>query len=157
MTWREHALDVVKVSGHKSGGARSTVIAVLADERCCLTVSELHDRVRRRRAGVGIASVYRALETLDDLGLVRRIEFGPGGAQYEAAEASGDHHHHLVCGDCGRVEAFSDDRLELVIDNVSREAAFRIDEHDVVLRGQCERCSASPPPKTRPAASRGIA
>jgi Fe2+ or Zn2+ uptake regulation protein len=46
-----------------------------------------------------------------------------------------------VCGDCGRVEAFSDDRLELVINNVSRVAAFRIDEHDVVLRGQCESCS----------------
>jgi Fe2+ or Zn2+ uptake regulation protein len=141
MSWREHALEALKASGHKSGGARSTVIATLAGERCCLTVPEIHDRVRRRRPRVGIASVYRALETLDELGLVRKIELGSGGSQYEAAEPSGDHHHHLVCGDCGRVEAFSDDRLELVINNVSRVAAFRIDEHDVVLRGQCESCS----------------
>lgn len=141
MAWREHALEALKASGRKSGGARATVIAALADERCCLTVPEIHDRVRRRRPGVGIASVYRALETLDELGLVRKIELGSGGAQYEAAEPSGDHHHHLVCGDCGRVEAFSDDRLELVIDTVSKAAAYRIDEHDVVLRGQCESCS----------------
>jgi Fur family transcriptional regulator, ferric uptake regulator len=141
MTWRAHALEVLKGSGRKTGGARSTVIAALADERCCLTVPELHERVRQRRPGVGIASVYRALETLDELGLVRRIELGSGGAQYEAAEPSVDHHHHLVCGDCGRVEAFRDDRLEHVIDNVSKAAAFRIDEHDVVLRGLCETCS----------------
>jgi Fur family transcriptional regulator, ferric uptake regulator len=140
MTWREHALEVLKGSGRKAGGARSTVIAALAEERCCVTVPELHDRVRERRPGAGIASVYRALETLDELGLVRKIELGSGGAQYEAAEPSGDHHHHLVCADCGRVEAFSDDRLEHVIDNMSKTAAFRIDEHDVVLRGVCESC-----------------
>jgi Fur family ferric uptake transcriptional regulator len=141
MTWREHALGVVKGAGRKAGGARSTVIAALADERCCLTVPELHDRVRQRRPGIGLASVYRALETLDELGLVRKIELGSGGAQYEAAEPSGNHHHHLVCDDCGRVAAFSDDHLEHVIDKVSKAAAFRIDEHDVVLRGLCESCN----------------
>jgi Fur family ferric uptake transcriptional regulator len=140
MTWREHALEILKGSGRKAGGARATVIAALAEERCCVTVPELHDRVRQRRPSVGIASVYRALETLDELGLVRKIELGSGGAQYETAEPSGDHHHHLVCADCGRVESFSDDRLEHVIDNVSKTAAFRIDEHDVVLRGVCESC-----------------
>jgi Fur family ferric uptake transcriptional regulator len=141
MTWREHALDVLKDSGRKAGGARSTVIAALADERCCLSVPELHDRVRRLRPGVGIASVYRALETLDELGLVRKVELGSRGAQYEPAQPSGDHHHHLVCGDCGKVEAFRDDPLEHVIDNLSKAAPFRIDEHDVVLRGLCEGCS----------------
>jgi Fe2+ or Zn2+ uptake regulation protein len=86
--------------------------------------------------------VYRALETLTELGLVHRLELGSGGANYEPAQPGGDHHHHLVCGDCGKVEAFSDDRLEHVIDSVSRTAAFRVDEHDVVLRGQCGSCVA---------------
>jgi Fur family transcriptional regulator, ferric uptake regulator len=140
MTWGEHARTVLRESGFKPGRARSAVIEVLGDQACCLSAQELHDLLRRRRAGVGIASVYRALETLTELGLVHRLELGGGGAHYEPAEPSGDHHHHLVCDDCGKVEAFSDERLEHVLDNVSRTAAFRIDDHDVVLRGQCGAC-----------------
>jgi Fur family ferric uptake transcriptional regulator len=117
------------------------VIEALADQDCCLSVAEIHDRVRRRRAGVGIASVYRALETLGELGLVHRLELGAGGALYEPAAPSGDHHHHLVCGGCGRVEAFSDTGLEHAIAGVSKTASFEIAEHDVVLRGRCDDCA----------------
>jgi Fur family transcriptional regulator, ferric uptake regulator len=141
VTWHEHALAVLRESGYRSGGARATVLEVLAAERCCLSVPAIHARVRRRRPGVGMASVYRALEALAELGLVHKLELGAGGAQYEPAAPGGEHHHHLVCGDCGKVEAFSDDRLEHVIDNVSKSAAFRIDEHDVVLRGRCQTCA----------------
>jgi Fur family ferric uptake transcriptional regulator len=139
--WGEHAQAVLRESGFKPGSARAAVIEALGDQTCCLSVQEIHDLVRRRRARVGIASVYRALETLTALGLVHRLELGSGGAYYEPAQPGGDHHHHLVCGECGRVEAFSDDRLEHVIDNVSKTASFRIDEHDVVLRGQCASCA----------------
>jgi Fur family ferric uptake transcriptional regulator len=142
MPWGEHAHSILHQSGFKPGQARAAVIAALGDQTCCLSVQEIHDLVRQRRARVGIASVYRALETLTELGLVHRLELGSGGAYYEPAEPSGDHHHHLVCGECGRVEAFSDDRLEHAIDNVSRTAAYRINAHDVVLRGRCESCVA---------------
>ena len=142
MPWGEHAHAVLRQSGFKPGQARAAVIEALGDQTCCLSVQEIHDLVRQRRARVGIASVYRALETLTELGLVHRLELGSGGAHYEPAEPSGDHHHHLVCGECGKVEAFSDDRLEHAIDTVSRTAAYRINAHDVVLRGRCESCVA---------------
>ncbi|HEU6444459.1 MAG TPA: Fur family transcriptional regulator [Gaiellaceae bacterium] len=140
MTWSEHAQSALRGAGLKPGGARSAVIDVLGDQECCLAAGEIHDEVRRRRPGVGIASVYRALETLTELGLVHRLDLRPGGARYEAAQPSGDHHHHLVCGDCGKVEAFSDEGLERAIQSASRGAAFRIEEHDVVLRGRCGAC-----------------
>jgi Fur family transcriptional regulator, ferric uptake regulator len=142
MPWGEHAHSVLRQSGFKPGQARAAVIEALGDQTCCLSVQEIHDLVRQRRARVGIASVYRALETLTELGLVHRLELGSGGAHYEPAEPGGDHHHHLVCGECGKVEAFSDDRLEHAIDTVSRTAAYRINAHDVVLRGRCESCVA---------------
>jgi Fur family ferric uptake transcriptional regulator len=142
MLWVEHAQALLRESGFKPGRARTAVIEALGEQACCLSVQDIHDLVRVRRTRVGIASVYRALETLTELGLVHRLELGSGGAHYEPAQPSGDHHHHLVCGDCGKVEAFSDDRLEHVLDNVSRTAAFRIDEHDVVLRGRCDSCVA---------------
>jgi Fur family ferric uptake transcriptional regulator len=142
VTWPEHAKSVLRQSGYKPGQARTAVIEALAGESCCLTAQEIHDRVRKDRPGVGIASVYRALETLAELGLVYRLELRAGAAYYEPAVASGDHHHHLVCDDCGRIEAFSDARLERAIHTVSKATAFRIDEHDVVLRGQCRACTA---------------
>ena len=140
MTWSEHARATLREAGFRPGRARSAVIEVLAEQHCCRAVPEIHDRVRAVRSGVGIASVYRALETLYELGLVHRLELGAGSAHYEPASPTGDHHHHLVCGECGKVEAFSDDRLEHVIESVSKGAAFRIEDHDVVLRGLCETC-----------------
>jgi Fur family transcriptional regulator, ferric uptake regulator len=140
VSWAEHARKVLREAGVKPGAARAAVIDVVADQRCCLSAPAIHEEVRLRRPRVGLASVYRALQTLTELGLVHRLDLRAGGAQYEPAQPSGDHHHHLVCGDCGKVEAFSDDRLERAIDTVSEASAFRIDEHDVVLRGRCTAC-----------------
>ncbi len=141
MSWAEHAREVLREAGVKPGAARAAVIDVVADQRCCLSAPAIHEEVRLRRPRVGLASVYRALQTLTELGLVHRLDLRSGGAQFEAAQPSGDHHHHLVCGECGKVEAFSDDRLERAIDTLSEASAFRIDEHDVVLRGRCEGCT----------------
>jgi Fur family ferric uptake transcriptional regulator len=141
MDWPDHARGVLREAGLKPGAARAAVIDVLAEQRCCLPATRIHEEVLRRRPGVGIASVYRALDTLAALGLVHRLDLRSGGAQYEPAQASGDHHHHLVCGDCGKVEAFSDDRLEHAIHGVTQAADFRIDGHEVVLRGRCVDCA----------------
>lgn len=141
MSWAEHAREVLRQAGVKPGAARAAVIDVVADQRCCLSAPAIHEEVRLRRPRVGLASVYRALQTLTEFGLVHRLELHSGGAQYEPAQPSGDHHHHLICGDCGKVEAFSDDWLERAIHTVSEASAFRIDEHDVVLRGRCEACA----------------
>jgi Fur family transcriptional regulator, ferric uptake regulator len=142
MNWTEHALSVVRDSGLKPGRARAAVIEVLGAQTCCLAVLEIHDLIREQRSRVGIASVYRALETLTELGLVHRLELGSGGAYYEPAAPTGDHHHHLVCDSCGRVEAFSDERLERAIGDVSGGSGFQVAGHDIVLRGSCESCAA---------------
>lgn len=141
MSWADHATAALRDAGLKPGAARAAVIDVLGEQDCCLPATRIHDEVRARRPGIGIASVYRALETLTELGLVHRIDLRSGGARYEPAAPSGDHHHHLVCGDCGKVEAFSDDRLEHAIHGVSADADFRIDTHEVVLRGRCVDCA----------------
>ena len=141
MDWPDHARAALRDAGLKPGAARAAVIDVLGEQDCCLPATRIHDEVRARRPGIGIASVYRALETLTELGLVHRVDLRSGGARYEPAEPSGDHHHHLVCGDCGKVEAFSDDLLEHAIHGVSADADFRIDTHEVVLRGRCVDCA----------------
>jgi Fur family ferric uptake transcriptional regulator len=66
---------------------------------------------------------------------------GDGIARYEPAIAGRDHHHHLVCRDCGKVEAFSDSRLERAIDSVAGGLGYSVEEHEVVLVGACADCS----------------
>ena len=96
--------------------------------------------MRARGARVGIASVYRALDGMDELGLVQRIDLGDGVARFEPAHAGGDHHHHLVCDDCGKVEPFEDAGLESAIERVADGRGYTVAAHDVVLRGACEDC-----------------
>ena len=97
-----------------------------------------------RGATVGIASVYRALDQLVELRLVQRVDFGDGIARFEPALPDGDHHHHLVCDDCGKVEPFSDPSLETRDRQASKRLGYSVDAHEVVLRGECGDCRDAP-------------
>jgi Fur family ferric uptake transcriptional regulator len=141
-SWADHALRRIQEAGLRRGGARVAVVEALARHDCAVTALELDDELRSRRPSVGRASVYRALEQLEQLGLVQRFEATRGIASYERVSPSGDHHHHAICRKCGRMQPFEDPALERAIDGASDRVDFVISEHDVVLRGLCGRCAA---------------
>lgn len=140
-TWAEHALSQLGEAGYRRGGARTAVVEALAQHDCAVTALELEEELRRRRVRVGRASVYRALEVLEELRLVQRIEAARGIAGYERIDPSGHHHHHAICRRCGRMEPFEDRELERAIGQVAAQVPFEIAEHEVVLRGLCKRCA----------------
>ena len=140
--WFESALARLRQESGRSGGARREVVAHLDRQTCCLSAQEIHDGIRGRGVRIGIASVYRTLEGLDQLGLVQRVDLGDGVARFERASAGGDHHHHLVCDECGKVEPFEDVALESAIERVAAGHRYAVAGHDVVLRGACEDCAA---------------
>src|ERR671916_222561 len=74
----------------------------------------------------GAASVYRALEALDRIGLVQRVEVGEGGTRYEAIVPGGEHHHHVVCDSCGRISPFEDPGLERAIGRLAGRIEHRV-------------------------------
>jgi Fur family transcriptional regulator, ferric uptake regulator len=115
------------------------VLEALDREPCCLTAQEIFDGLRDRGRRVGIASVYRTLELLLKLELVRRVDIGTS-ACYEPAHPGGDHHHHVVCEDCGKVASFEDQALEDAIDRLGRRLRYAVGVHEVVLRGACPDC-----------------
>jgi len=139
-TWPELALERLRAGSGRSGGARRLVVDFVSRQDCCLSVQEIHERVRAEGARVGIASVYRAVEGLVEAGLAQRIDLGDGIARFERADPKGDHHHHLVCEDCGKVEAFEDAGLEADLERVAGARGYAIAAHDVVVRGACEAC-----------------
>jgi Fur family ferric uptake transcriptional regulator len=119
------------------------VIELLGRQDCCLSAQEIFDALRTGRRAVGIASVYRVLDLLAEKGYVQRIDVGDGMARFEPVQRSGEHHHHLVCEDCGKVEAFSDDGLERALRRVESRSRYSVAGHDVVLRGACQDCVAA--------------
>ncbi|MGC1853441.1 MAG: Fur family transcriptional regulator [Solirubrobacterales bacterium] len=139
--WEQHALEALGKAGYRRGGARTAVVEALARHDCAVTALELEKELRRRKVSVGRASVYRALELLEELGLVQRFEAARGIASYERVNPNGHHHHHAICRRCGRVEPFEDRDLERAIEQVSGQVPFEVAEHDVVLRGLCESCA----------------
>lgn len=139
--WTEHALAQLEGAGYRRGGARTAVVKAIAGHQCAVTALELEEELRARDVRVGRASVYRALEVLEELRLVQRFEVARGTASYERIDPGGHHHHHAICRRCGRMEPFEDRGLEQAIGHVSEQVPFEIAEHDVVLRGLCERCA----------------
>ncbi len=138
--WRDHALRALADAGHRSGGARAEVLGLLARQHCCLSAQAIHDRLRDERRGVGLASVYRALDVLATLRLVHRIDVD-GTACYEPADPSGEHHHHAICDRCGRMSPFADEDLERLVHAVGERLGYAVDAHDIVLRGACPDCA----------------
>lgn len=138
--WTEHAQHELRRAGHRSGGARAQVMTLLSAQHCLLSAQAIHDELRTRDRAVGLASVYRALDVLAGLKLVRRVEVD-GTACYEPADPSGDHHHHAVCSRCGRLSPFEDETLEQILHGLAERLGYRLDEHDVVLRGACPDCA----------------
>jgi Fur family transcriptional regulator, ferric uptake regulator len=135
--WARQATKRLDAAGYRSGGARMEVVELLASERCAMTALEMDARL-----SAGRASVYRTLDQLEQLRLVQRVEIGGGAAGYERLDPD-EHHHHLVCENCGRLTRFTSGALESAIDAISRDADFEVATHDVVLRGTCSRCGAS--------------
>ena len=143
--WFDSALSRLRDVRGRNGGARREVVAFLDRQACCRSAQEIHEGLGEDGVRVGIASVYRALEGLDQLGLVQRVDLGDGIARFEPAHVGGEHHHHLVCDDCGKVEPFADPALESAIERVAAGRRYAVAAHDVVLRGACEDCVAGRP------------
>ncbi len=139
--WAKHALAALADAGYRRGGARTAVVEALAGHDCAVTALDLEEELRGRDVGVGRASVYRALEQLEQLGLAQRIEVCRGTAGFERIDPTGNHHHHAICRDCGRMVPFEDKSLEKALAQVAGAMPFDVTEHDVVLRGRCEHCA----------------
>lgn len=139
--WVEHALEALQDAGYRQGGARRAVVELLGEQDCALSALEIEGQLHARDHTVGRASIYRALEQLEGLRLVQRLEMGTGKASYERVRPSGEHHHHLVCDRCGAVVPFEDPQLERAIARVSSNASFAVSDHDVTLHGLCRGCA----------------
>jgi Fur family ferric uptake transcriptional regulator len=139
--WVEQALERLADAGYRRGGARREVLGLMSEQACALSALEIEDALSTRRRRVSRASIYRVLEELDQIGMVQRVEIGRGMMRYEPVRHGHEHHHHLICDRCGRLQPFADDDLERAIEDLSDRVPLTVSEHEVVLRGACDSCA----------------
>jgi len=142
-TWVERAEATLAAAGHKRGGARGALIELLGAQDCALTAQEIEDALRDKGTRrVSRASVYRVVDELERLGLVQRVDTGQAMVRYERVSDRAEHHHHLVCDECGTVMPFSDPGLEHAIEALSGRVPLAVSDHEIVLHGACRDCAA---------------
>jgi Fur family transcriptional regulator, ferric uptake regulator len=114
-----------------------------------VTAQELWERLRRRDRGIGRATVFRTLEALVAAGVARRLE--QDGHVYGYVACQAEHHHHLACDRCGRVEEIGEGYIRPVAQRVAADLGFAIDDARLDFYGLCADCRAR---ETSPGAER---
>ena len=126
----ETAVGRIRGGGYKATPQRLAILKAIAAKQ-----HQSMEEIRARCPGVGLVTVYRTLGLLSELGVVRRLDLG-GGPRYELAE---DHHHHLICEDCGSVAEF--EQCPLDPGRLPRVwGDFEARAHSLEVYGTCAAC-----------------
>lgn len=119
---------------------RLAIRALFDDESFFLTAQQVHDQLRERGDQVGLATVYRNLQTMTEDGELDAIRAEDGEMTYRRCSSA--HHHHLVCRKCGKaVEIGPEKILEDWARDIAAEHGFSETGHELELFGICSKCS----------------
>jgi Fe2+ or Zn2+ uptake regulation protein len=133
-------LDAFKQKGLRITGPRRTLASLLVETAGAdFTVEELWDMVLQRDPDVGRATVFRAVEMLQALQLLDRIEFANGTHRFRFCHET-SHHHHVSCSNCGKVIEVDICLSNEQIASVERQAGFAIEGHRLEFFGRCTAC-----------------
>ncbi len=102
-----------------------------------MTAEEIYRALADSGEEIGLATVYRVLTQFEAAGLVVRHHFESGQSVFELDR--GEHHDHIVCLDCGRVEEFLDEVIENRQDQIAAEHGFDVADHSMILYGKCQK------------------
>lgn len=105
-----------------------------------LSAEDVHRLIHNDQHPIGLATVYRTLELLTGLSVLRCISFGDGRSRYEFNQEELHRHHHMVCLRCGRVEEFAEDLLEALEGKILEQRGFRVMDHELKFYGICQYC-----------------
>lgn len=123
---------------------RLAVYEELAGRRDHPSAESLYESLKKQYPSLSLATVYKTLQTLHDMGMVSRVDSPTAQARYDAIVET---HHHAVCTSCGRIEDLFDPRLDAL--PAPKAAGFKVQGHSVHFHGLCARCAKASGSKTR--------
>lgn len=131
-------IDELKSTGLKATLPRLKILEVFqTGKQRHMSAEDVFRVLLDERSDIGLATVYRVLTQFEQAGLLVRSNFESGKAVYELNE--GQHHDHLVCLDCGRVEEFFDAEIEKRQQIVATSRGFKLQEHALSLYANCTK------------------
>lgn len=132
--------------GYKMTPQRKEILRIFVEHQDIhhMSAEDVYSILREKDSEIGLATVYRALDLLSELGILVQIDFGDGCARYElnTADPKVHHHHHLICVKCKKVIEFEEDLLDDLEENIARKSGFKILNHEVKFFGYCKNCRA---------------
>ena len=134
----EDWLTQLQDNGYRLTEARRAVVEIVQSSSRALTPVEVYDAARAQHPALGLVTVYRTLEKLEELGLIQRVHQSKGCQGFITAGQG--HQHLLVCSNCGQTVLFEGDDLSNFINSVARKTGYQITDHWLQLFGLCENC-----------------
>jgi Fur family ferric uptake transcriptional regulator len=132
------AAERLTAAGERVTRQRLLVANALAGSGRQLTAEQLYRTLRRQVPGIGRATVFRTLETLVEAGVARRLELD--GHVYAYVACLPEHHHHLACTRCGRVEEIDEAYITPIAQRLALDLGFEIDDARLDFYGRCAAC-----------------
>ncbi len=123
----------------KITGPRAAILEILHQHRHPLTNKEIHAELPKGECD--LATIYRAMQMLEKLGMVKRFDFGDGTARFELVEEGDDgHHHHLICTQCAQVVEIEECFPAEIENRIAKQNGFRAVTHRLEFFGVCPAC-----------------
>ncbi|HVY54425.1 MAG TPA: transcriptional repressor [Thermodesulfobacteriota bacterium] len=119
---------------------RLAVLKALRESGAYMSINQLDRKVKEMLPGTGLATVYRALETLEELGLIVKVHLEDGCHSYAVAPEG--HMHPVVCTECNRVIEFAECPLGELSEKLTQDTGIQIENHFLQLFGKCRECRA---------------
>ena len=138
----ENFKKLLKSNNLKYTTQRELILKIIYDNDGHFTPEDIYNLIKENHPEVklGIATVYRTLTLLEDAHIVSSISFGTQGKKYEFGLK--EHHDHLVCLSCGRIEEFLDKTIEKQQEKVAEKFNFKMTNHTMKILGICSYCQA---------------
>ncbi|WP_462420774.1 ferric iron uptake transcriptional regulator [Salinicoccus sp. Marseille-QA3877] len=141
----QHIKEALHDARYKLTPQREVTLRVLLEnESDHLSAEDVFMKVKDKYPEIGLATVYRTLELLNELKILDKINFGDGVSRYDLRKEGAEHfHHHLVCINCGSVEEIEEDLLGEVEKKVENDFQFKITDHRLTFHGICRTCTSN--------------
>ena len=140
MSQTQTFVDLLRRRGLRMTPQRQLILEAVESIDGHISVEAVHARVAARFPQVNVSTVYRTLELLEELGLIRHTHFDDGVAQYHRSELG--LHQHLVCRVCGWEQDLELSVLEPLGEEIRRRHGFEVDLAHFALVGRCRACAA---------------
>lgn len=136
--------DRLRNNSYKLTPQRQTILRTFLDNADRhLSAEDVYSLVKHEYPDMGLATVYRTLDLLAELGILQKNDFGDGRSRYEFTRKDVHNHHHLICMNCGAVSEFDDDLLESLEAVIFKRIQFKVVDHDLKFFGYCQKCQST--------------